>query len=332
MRIKHLRVNHLENPIGYDFSYLTLSWKVEEAVAKYSDEERLIISETEDMSELVYDSGILHDFRQCRMEVQMNLKPRTRYFWKVFVEEHNAGVQSTGSAESETAWFETAKLEEKWKADWISVPEDKTRMPVLYRDFAVENKLTKARLYIFGAGLYEVDINGTKAGDEYLLPGYHSYDLLMEYQTFDVTEMLEKGDNRISVLLGEGWYKGRFGFDDVYLDLYGDRKKCIAELHLEYESGETACIITDASWKAQESNILENGIYDGEWQDDTLKSAQLTVEVLQDDKSLLTARTNPPIRKTEEFIPVSEEVHPDGYLLLDFGESITGWVEFSGLL
>lgn len=332
MRIKHLRVNHLENPIGYDFSYLTLSWKVEETAAKYSDEVRLIISETEDMSEPVYDSGILHDFRQCRLEVQMNLKPRTRYFWKVFVEVHNAGLQPAEIAESETAWFETSKLEEKWTADWISVPEDKTRMPVLYRDFAVEDKLKKARLYIFGAGLYEVDINGTKAGDEYLLPGYHSYDLLMEYQTFDVTEMLEKGDNRVSVLLGEGWYKGRFGFDDVYLDLYGDRKKCIAELHLEYESGKTACIITDASWKAQESNILGNGIYDGEWQDDTLRSEQLAVEVLQDDKSLLTARTNPPIRKTEEFIPVSEEVHPDGYLLLDFGESITGWVEFNGIL
>lgn len=327
MKIKHLRVNHLENPIGYDFSYLTLSWKVKEAAGKFSDEVRVVISETEDMSQPVYDSGIMHNFTQCRLEVRMNLKPRTRYFWKVYV-----GTQSDGKAESETAWFETAKMEERWDADWISAPEDKTRMPVLYRDFAVEGGLKKARLYIFGAGLYEVDINGRKAGDEYLLPGYHSYDLLMEYQTFDVTEMIEKGNNRVSILLGEGWYKGRFGFDDVYLDLYGDRKKCIAELHLEYESGEVVRIFTDAGWKAFSGNILENGIYDGEWQDDTLECEQLPIEVLQDDKLLLTARTNPPIRKTEEFRPISEERHPDGYWLLDFGESITGWVEFHGIL
>lgn len=327
MRIEHLRVNHLENPIGYDFSYLTLSWKVAEITVKFSDEVRIIMSETEDMSELVYDSGIMHDFKQCWVEVQMNLKPRTRYFWKVFI-----GTQSDEKTESGISWFETGKMEERWDADWISVPENRKRMPALYRDFTVQNKLKKARLYIFGAGLYEVDINGIKAGNEYLLPGYHSYDLLMEYQTFDVTEMLGKGDNRISILLGEGWYKGRFGFDDVYLDLYGNRKKCIAELHLEYESGEMTRIVTDASWKAQGSNILENGIYDGEWQDDTLESMQLAVEVLQDDKSLLTARTNPPIRKTEEFSPVSEEVYSDGYILLDFGESITGWVEFYGIL
>lgn len=331
MRIKHLRVNHLENPIGYDFSYLKLSWNVEETTAKYSDEVQVIISETEDMSSLTYDSGIMHDFRQCSLEVQLNLKPRTRYFWKVFIGVHTAERQSATKAESETAWFETAKMEEGWEADWISVPENK-RMSALYCDFEVKSRIKKARLYIFGAGLYEVDINGTKAGDEYLLPGYHSYDLLMEYQTFDVTEIIKEGDNRISVLLGEGWYKGRFGFDDVYLNLYGDRKKCIAELYLEYEFGETTRIITDASWKASASNILENGIYDGEQQDDTLKYEQLPVEVLQDDKSLLTARTNPPIRKTEEFSPISEEIHKDGYVLLDFGENITGWVEFYGIL
>ena len=61
MRIEHLRVNHLENPIGYDFSYLTLSWKVEETITKFSDEVQVIISEEDDMSRLVYDSGMRHN-------------------------------------------------------------------------------------------------------------------------------------------------------------------------------------------------------------------------------------------------------------------------------
>ena len=327
MRIRHLRVNHLKNPLGYDFPYLTFSWKVVEAVSGCSDKVRLLISEKEDMSQIVYDSGEIDNYRQCQLEVPLDLNPRTKYYWKVFVKT-DKGEQ----AESEAAWFETAKMEEAWEAHFISAAEDKKRMPVLYRDFTVSGGLKKARLYIFAAGLYEVEINGDKAGNEYLLPGYHSYDLLLEYQTFDIMEYLRNGENRISILLGEGWYKGRFGFDDVYYNLYGDRKKCIAEIVLEYESGHTEKICTNSDWKACTGCIGENGIYDGEWQDDTVKAKPLNVEVLKDETALLTERSNPPIHKVEEFLPVSEREEENGDLLLDFGESITGWAEFTGKL
>ncbi|MCM1143482.1 MAG: glycoside hydrolase family 78 protein [Blautia sp.] len=328
MRIEHLRVNHLKNPLGYDFPYLTLSWKVRDAAAHFLEEVRIVISQSETMDSFVYDSGILHDFRSCQLEVEMPLQPRTRYFWKVFV----TADDGKESAESEVAWFETAKMEEPWEACWIAAPEDRERMPVLYRSFSVLDTLKKARLYSFGAGLYEVEVNGAKVGEEYLLPGYHSYDLLLEYQTFDLTDYLRKGDNCVSISLGEGWYKGRFGFDDVYLDLYGERKKCIAELYLEYESGRIERIDTDGNWQAKAGNILGNGIYDGECQNDLLAPMPLTVEVLQDDTSLLTARSNPPIHKVGDYAPVSEKERPDGYLLLDFGKSITGWVEWQGKL
>lgn len=327
MKIVHLRVNHLKNPLGYDFPYLILSWKIIEAKAGFSDQVQVIISEKEDMSKPVYDSGIMNDFRQCQINADIRLKPRTRYFWKVSVRNQNGE-----SAESQIAWFETAKREEAWEADFIGTKEDKQKMPVLYRDFQIKNSLKRARLYIFGAGLYEVEINGRKAGDEYLLPGYHSYDLRMEYQTFDITEFLWNGNNRISIVLGEGWYKGRFGFDDVYFNLYGEQKKCIAEIYLEDMSGKTKKICTDGSWKACTSCVGENGIYDGEHQNAGEKAEELTVKVLKDDTTLLTERTNPPVRKVQEILPVSEVNHKDGYLLLDFGESITGWVEFNGRL
>ncbi|MDE5803621.1 MAG: glycoside hydrolase family 78 protein [Lachnospiraceae bacterium] len=327
MKIEHLKVNHLENPLGYDFPYLTFSWRVEETRESFSDEVRLLVAEDEDMYRLIYDSGVMCGFRQCQLTVDLQLKPRKRYFWKVFIQ-----TEVGEKAESGTAWFETAKISEKWEAKWIAAAGENTQMPILYRDFSVTDRPQCVRLYAFGAGLYEVSINGKKVGDEYLLPGYHSYDLLLEYQTFDITEFLKAGENRVEILLGEGWYKGRFGFDDVYKNLYGDRKKCIAEIYMQYESGEMEHLYTDESWKACESHIAENGIYDGEWQDDTAETMPLTVEVLQDDKSLLTARSNPPIRKVREFDPISKIWHKDGYLLLDFGESITGWTEFSGKL
>ena len=112
MKIVHLRTNHLKNPLGYDFPYLVLSWKVTEAVASGAEtvsdpacEVRLIISEKEDMSLPVYDSCVMKGFGQCQIEVRFPWKARTRYFWKVMMT-----TPEDGRVESESAWFETAKL------------------------------------------------------------------------------------------------------------------------------------------------------------------------------------------------------------------------------
>lgn len=326
MTVEHLRVNHLENPLGYDFSYLTFSWKIltEREACPYKV--RVIVFLKESMDCPVYDSGEFENYKYCQIGASLLLKPKTRYFWKVMVK-----CAKEEWVESKTAWFETAKMEEKWNACWITAPEDREHMPVLYKDFTIQGKLSEARLYFFGAGLYEIEVNQEKAGDEYLLPGYHSYDLLQEYQTFDLTGLLQEGENRISVLLGEGWYKGRFGFDDEYYDLYGDRKKCIGELFLTYEDGRKEHIFTDGTWQAFRSCIGTNGIYDGEVQDDTIEPVWLPVSVLDESTDLLEARTSPPIRKVQEFLPISETGEGES-LVLDFGESITGWVEFCGTL
>lgn len=326
MKLLNLRVNQLHNPMGYDFSYLTLSWQAESEISCFSEEIRIKIwTEAEDCP--CFDSGVQKSFRKNLYYVQMSLKPRTRYFWKVWVK-GEAGDQ----AESEIAWFETGKGKEAWRGQWIGTEEDAGRMPILYKEFVVQKELRAARLYIYGAGLYEVYLNHKKADNEYLQPGYHSYDLRMEYQTLDVMEHLVQGTNVLSVLLGEGWYKGRFGFDGNFKNLYGDRKKCIGELYLSFTDGSEECIATDVSWKAVQSNVLQNNIYDGEWVDDTLEAKELTVEALQDTRALLTERTNPPIHKTECFVPVTEKWEDDGTLLLDFGEMITGWVEWHGRL
>ncbi len=327
MRIEHLRVNHMEKPLGYHFPYLTFSWKVTESKAQFSSRVRLRIALQENMEAPIFDSGIREEFRFCRMDVEMELRPRTRYYWKV-----NVSTDQGEEAESDVSWFETGKMAEKWSADWITTEKESKRMPLLYKSFSVSEPIKRSRLYIFGAGLYEAYLNGKKISEEYLLPGYHSYDCFMEYQTFDMTELVWAGENQFSVLLGEGWYKGRFGFDDhddTYHDLYGERKKCIAELHIEYENGKEQVIVTDDTWEAYESAVLENGIYDGETVDDTLQAAKLNVETLSDTKELLTERTSMPIHKTEKFSPIAMTWQQD-FLLIDFGESITGWVELCG--
>lgn len=324
MYISRLRVNHKKNPLGFNLAKIHLSWEVKDVCGKWAVETRIIVSESSNMEKLVYDSGVQENYHENQMLVSFDLKPRTRYYWQVEVKDDKGDC-----AKSNPAWFETGKLQESWTAKWIGTEENEKRMPLLYKEFELKEKPESVRWHVCGLGLYEAYVNEKKAGREFLMPGYHCYDSFLEYQTLDVTELLSQGKNKIAVLLGEGWYKGRFGFDGDYRNLYGNQKKCIGELHIRYANGQEECIVTDSSWKAEESSICENGIYDGEHIDETLEHKMLSVEEIEETRPLVE-RFNPRIHKVEEFQPVSVE-QEDEALLLDFGETVTGWVEITGV-
>ena len=323
MYISRLRVNHKKNPLGFNLAKIHLSWEVKAVCGKWAVETRIIVSESSNMEKLVYDSGVQENYHENQMLVSFDLKPRTRYYWQVEVKGDKGDC-----AKSNPAWFETGKLQESWTAKWIGTEENEKRMPLLYKEFELKEKPESVRWHVCGLGLYEAYVNEKKAGREFLMPGYHCYDSFLEYQTLDVTELLSQGKNKIAVLLGEGWYKGRFGFDGDYRNLYGNQKKCIGELHIRYANGQEECIVTDSSWKAEESSICENGIYDGEHIDETLEHKMLSVEEIEETRPLVE-RFNPRIHKVEEFQPVSVK-QEDEALLLDFGETVTGWVEITG--
>ena len=323
MYISRLRVNHKKNPLGFNLAKIHLSWDVKDVCGKWAVETRIIVSESSNMEKLVYDSGVQENYHENQMLVSFDLKPRTRYYWQVEVKDDKGDC-----AKSNPAWFETGKLQESWTAKWIGTEENEKRMPLLYKEFELKEKPESVRWHVCGLGLYEAYVNEKKAGREFLMPGYHCYDSFLEYQTLDVTELLSQGKNKIAVLLGEGWYKGRFGFDGDYRNLYGNQKKCIGELHIRYANGQEECIVTDSSWKAEESSICENGIYDGEHIDETLEHKMLSVEEIEETRPLVE-RFNPRIHKVEEFQPISVE-QEDEALLLDFGETVTGWVEITG--
>ena len=323
MYISRLRVNHKKNPLGFNLAKIHWSWEVKAVCGKWAVETRIIVSESSNMEKLVYDSGVQENYHENQMLVSFDLKPRTRYYWQVEVKDDKGDC-----AKSNPAWFETGKLQESWTAKWIGTEENEKRMPLLYKEFELKEKPESVRWHVCGLGLYEAYVNEKKAGREFLMPGYHCYDSFLEYQTLDVTELLSQGKNKIAVLLGEGWYKGRFGFDGDYRNLYGNQKKCIGELHIRYANGQEECIVTDSSWKAEESSICENGIYDGEHIDETLEHKMLSVEEIEETRPLVE-RFNPRIHKVEEFQPVSVK-QEDEALLLDFGETVTGWVEITG--
>lgn len=323
MRIDDLKTNHMKNPIGYGYDHLHFTWKVWDTEEKTDKWTRIQVSGNKDFSDMVLDTGEMERYGRIFYDADIPLLPKTRYYWRVLVKGERE------EAESESAYFETGKMEEPWEADFIAVEKEGEAMPFLYKEFEVSGEVERAVLYCMGHGLYEPYLNGEHVGGEYLLPGYHAYDFLWEYQTFDLTGYVKKGTCVLGFLLGEGWYKGRFVFEGGYQNLYGNQKKVIGELHITYRDGSRQVICTDDSWKAEESPVLENNIYDGEHICIGAEKKELQVEKLRGNKALLKERLNPPIHKVETLLVQKIITTPRGECVLDFGETITGWVEFS---
>ncbi len=331
-KVINLKVNHLKNPLGYSFNGLNFSWEINEITLASS----LLISTDESFNELLYTSGIQKNITNHSYQVDLTLEPRTRYFWKI---RSYLDIDCTQFEDSVISWFETGKLEEKWNAQWITTENRKNQSIIFRKDFNLLCDIKKARLYIAGLGLYEAEINSYKVSDEYLNPGYHSYDGFIQYQTYDIKDLLHKGQNAMGVVLGNGWYKGRFGFDGGNENLYGDKLTLICELHIEYGSGETEIIFSDNTWTNHKSMILENNIYDGEVVYGTqyldnisnipaIFSCEKTKVIDKTDMSKLIERSNVPIKVKEIINPIELIKTKKGNWVLDFGQNFAGWVEF----
>lgn len=322
MKIRGLKTNHMENPLGYRMDYLFFSWEVVETEGETDSWTRICIYEDKNCQTTVYDSGRMPNIGVPYFQVPFVPEYETRYYWQVEIEDDKGcyGISSP-------AWFETALAPGSWKAEWIGTGKEQEAMPRLFKQFTQSGKVSRARLYCYGVGLYEAYLNRQKIGDEYLTPGYHAYDLVNQYQTYDVTGLLCEGANDLSFLLGEGWYKGRFVFEGGYTDLYGKDKCVTAILKIRYEDGSERTICTDDTWSAEQTEILDNNIYDGERIDRNRQQQPMTVQKADMPTDRLTARLNVPLRKVAEY-EVKEVIRtPSGDTVLDFGETITGWVE-----
>lgn len=99
-------------------------------------------------------------------------------------------------------------------AEWISSPIDIGEVcPIFSKDIKVSKPIQKAELSISATGVYEAEINGARVGDFILAPGLTSYKSRLQYQIYDVKNML-KNDNALSICLGKGWYRGRISEND----------------------------------------------------------------------------------------------------------------------
>lgn len=324
MLIRNLRTNRINNPLGFALDRPALSWIIDETDAKTLSWTRIEISNFTDFSHLLFDSGRLPEVDSICYRPELKLVPMTRYYWRV-----SAAGDNGESAVSETAWFETGRMDLAWQAQWITPDLDPSLQPIMKTTFTAAGQPTAARLYICGLGVYEASINGKKTGDEYLAPGYHSYDFWLQAQTYDVTTELQAGENTLSVMLGDGWYKGRFCFNGGYTDLYGDKLALIAELHIQYADGTRQVVVSDLNWQSAAGPVLASNIYDGETYDARLEIPEQWQGVkLLDGMKMPQDRLSLPVKIKETVQPVAIIQTPAGETVLDMGQNMTGWVRF----
>lgn len=328
MKIADLRVEYQKNPIGIDILKPRFSWKLEseQIDAMQTAYQIQVVSK----GAMIWDSGCQKSDQSVLVEYDgLPLQAETVYDYRVVVwDNHGKMAEAVGN-------FETGLLAGKnFQAQWITHPFDleETACPVFTKTVNLAKPVKIARVYATALGLYEICINGKKAGDAFFAPGWTNYKKRLQYQTYDVTELLADGnedsqENTIEITVGNGWYKGIFGFTCTS-NHYGDRVALLAELHITYEDGTKEIVATDTDWRVKTGPVRYSEIYMGETIDSTFQGDGLAAtESFEYPMENIIAQESEPVRITKRTVAKELIVTPKGEKVLDFGQNMAGIVE-----
>lgn len=285
-----LRCEYRVDPLGIDQQQPRLNWIVESNTrGETQTAYRILVAST--LEKLSSDEGDLWDSGKVSSNQTIHisydgvpLKSKMHCFWK---------VRSWGQDDEPSAWSKPAKwsmgllADDDWIADYISYRDD---TPVFkdrdthflpparhYRkDFSAEKKIARATIYSTALGIYELDVNGQRVGDAYFAPGWTDYRKRAYYQTYDVTALVNDGENSIGAIVADGWYSGYVGFglltgigtESIGRYTYGKTPSLMAQLEIEYEDGSREIVGTDKTWKVtadgpiREADLLMGESYD----------------------------------------------------------------------
>ncbi|MDR1338638.1 MAG: glycoside hydrolase family 78 protein [Prevotellaceae bacterium] len=346
VEVINLQCENLTGPV-IDISTPRLSWEI---VSPGRDIRQKFYSilVSSSLEKLNNDEGDLWDIRKVKSDNSIyvsyegdRLDSRREYFWKVKVKT-NRGESEWSKPASWTMGLTDSK---DWQAKWTGLnavserdvlTERKTRLAARYfrKEFNIPKKVEKASMYISGLGLYEAYINARRTGEQVLSPTPTDYSKAVKYNTFDVTDQLNEGNNAIGVVLGNGRFFAMrykrvrdFGFP-----------RMILQLEIKYADGSSETIVSDDSWKATaEGPILANNEFDGEEYDARKEfpgwnkagfddSAWSSAELVDAPGGQLEAQINRNIKVMETIRPKSvSEIQP-GIFVMDMGQNMVGWL------
>ncbi len=336
-----LKCEYQVNPLGIDILNPRLSWMINDPRrgAVQTAFQILVASSPE---KLTKDQGDIWDTEKVQSDQShlivysgIQLESRKRYYWKVRTWDN----EDNPSEYSLPAYWEMAFVSDNnWEARWIGKNETgrPPRSVMLRKEFEINEPVIKGRVYVTGLGNYILYINGRKVGNDLLTPGWTDYPTKVQYQTYDITSVLNQGTNVAGAVLGNMWWSSGLGWRGGVA--YSDGPlRLLAQLEIETQNG-LQNILTDESWKLDYSPYLENTIYHGVTYDAQLEQpgwdspdfddqSWENAEEIQEENRKLVAQQGPPIRITEKIVPVTfNEVTP-GVYVFDFGINIVGYAK-----
>ncbi len=255
LQFGQLRCEHLDNPLGIDLPQPRLSRSLESAerAQRQTAYQILVASNPDQLADDqadLWDSGKVDSDQSAYIRYAGNaLQSGARCWWKVRVWDKDRRP----SAYSQPAYWELGLLERgAWQGQWIGAPlaggpHTTSPAPFVRTRFSIEQPVARARLYATALGLYQLHLNGQVVGDDVFAPGWTDYSVRVQYQVYDVTNLLRQGENVLGAILGDGWYCGYVGW--LERQRYGDHPRFLAQLIVTYEDGSTATIATDERWQ-----------------------------------------------------------------------------------
>ena len=275
LAVARLTANGRSNPLGIPAHDLSFGWtSTSSRRAVIQQAYQLRVGTRPGLADL-WDSGRVESAHQTDITLPVGIAPApaTRYYWQVRIWDQNGRA----SKWSEPAWFETGLLAApdwagaKWigratpaPASSVSESHDKLppALPLLRGEFTARPAIASARLYASAQGLYEASVNGQKAGDQFLAPGWTDYAQRIQHQTYDITALVRPGANVVGAALADGWFRGKVGLN--WTTIYGADLAFIAKIKITYADGSSDWFGTDATWRSGDSPRLRADLQDGE--------------------------------------------------------------------
>ncbi len=342
----NLRCEYRQDPLGVDIASPRLSWQLSSEVrgAAQSAYEIVVASTPAKLQSAhpdLWDSGRVSSDQSVQIPYQgVPLSSRTRCYWRVRSWDGHGAVSPWSKP---ALWTMGLLKPQDWSAKWIGVRQDLTNAPVatpeyLRKEFRVSQPIRRATLYATALGLYELHLNGNRVGDHLLAPEWTMYDKRVQYQTYDVTRLVQSGNNAIAATLGNGWYCGLWQqWTNVLKPVYGKEPSLLAQLEVEFADGTVQKIGTDATWRgATDGPLRFSGIYEGETYDARCEMPGWDKVAFDDHAWASSILMNPkvqevvwqrsePIRVSQDLPAIKMTEPKPGVYVFDLGQNMAGW-------
>lgn len=218
-----------------------------------------------------------------------------------------------------------------FKGKWIAATTDLNDRfaPLFKRNFKIEKEVSTATLFICGLGFFEAKINGAMPDDSVLNPVHSQYSSTIYYRSFSVTELLKKGENEITVELGNSFYNEFTTVWNWHVASWRNTPRMLLDLVIEYTDSSKEIIKSDELFKVTTDGIItQNSIYCGETHDMRNTDPEFNdVIVVEAPKGKLTLQNMEPIRRIKEYKVKEIRKQADGSYILIAPEMITGWAK-----